>query len=153
MSLIPASLAIISFVISVGPWSVSRLPLHRQYDRLVVNLEKANILKDGIITPLKNTTDIDADLSRDIASGIDYVCGYSDCSLIRNLFPEQVKNIKDESSWNVSYTISQAIKVQQYSNIQDSTVKYLMYNSRTPLLPLEVEPGYTRIVDIRNKNN
>jgi len=150
-SLIPASLALISFVISIGPWSVFSLPLNRQYDRLIVNLEKAHILKDGIITPLKNTTDIDADLSRDIASGIDYVCSYSDCALIRNLFPEQIKDIKNDENWNVSYTVAQAIKVQQYNNFQDSTAKYIMYNSRTSILPLQLEPGYTKIVDIRSK--
>jgi uncharacterized membrane protein YiaA len=38
---ITASLAIISLLISVGPWSVYSLPLYRQYDRLTENLEKA----------------------------------------------------------------------------------------------------------------
>lgn len=149
MSLVPASLALISFVISVGPWSVFHLPLNRQYDRLVLNLEKANILKNGVITPLKNTTDIDANLSRDIASGIEYVCGYSDCQLIRDLFPEQIKNIKYTDSWNISSSIAATIKVQQYHDIlRDPAAKYLRYQNRTSILPLELETGYNKIVTI-----
>lgn len=153
MSLIPASLALISFVISVGPWSVFSLPLNRQYDRLIVNLEKAHILKDGVITPLKNTTDINADLSRDIASGIEYVCSYSDCALIRNLFPEQVKDVKKDENWNVSYTVAQAIKVQQYgfpSGGVTKSEKYIMYFDTT-IYPLTIEPGYKQIVQIYYK--
>lgn len=46
LSFIPTSLLVIILIISVGPWSVYSLPLTRQYDRLVMNLEKANILQN-----------------------------------------------------------------------------------------------------------
>ena len=41
---IPMSLAIITFVISFGPWSVYHLPFDRQYQKLVSNLTTARIL-------------------------------------------------------------------------------------------------------------
>jgi hypothetical protein len=128
VGVIPASLALISFFISIGPWSVFNFPLSRQYDRLVVNLEKAKILKDGIITPLQKSTDIDKALSSDISSGISYVCNYSDCELIRNLFPEQTKNVKSEENYNIPYTITQTIRVEMYNQFESKGGKYLIYN-------------------------
>jgi hypothetical protein len=125
VGVIPASLALISFFISIGPWSVFSLPLHRQYDRLIVNLEKAKILKDGVITPLQKSTVIDKALANDISSGISYVCNYSDCELIKNLFPEQTKN---EENFNTPYAVTQAIRVEMYNQFESKGGKYLIYN-------------------------
>jgi hypothetical protein len=56
LTIISASLTAIALIISVGPWSVYRLPLTRQYNHLVQNLTTAGMYKDGVI--LKNVNDI-----------------------------------------------------------------------------------------------
>ncbi len=84
--MITASLAVITLLISVGPWSVYHLPLARQYSRLVANLETAGILSNGQIKPLATYESIDVTLSDDIYTGIEYVCGFDHCRLVRALF-------------------------------------------------------------------
>jgi len=46
-------LTVFTVIISVGPWSVYKLPESRQLERLKNNLIEANILQDGKIIPLK----------------------------------------------------------------------------------------------------
>lgn len=46
---IPASIALCSIVISVGPWSVYTLPENRQTERLKTLLTETNILQNGKI--------------------------------------------------------------------------------------------------------
>lgn len=68
--IIPASLAVITLIISIGPWSVYSLPLHRQEARLIRDLTSAGIYHDGSITPLASYESIDSSLSSDIYEGI-----------------------------------------------------------------------------------
>jgi hypothetical protein len=68
LSMITVSLTLISFIISIGPWSVFSLPLERQYNRLIKNLETAQILDNQNIIPLKSPQDINKELSNDIYS-------------------------------------------------------------------------------------
>ncbi len=101
---ITASLAIISLLISVGPWSVYSLPLYRQYDRLTENLEKAWLMQNGAIVKGTGTT-IEPTLQNDIYSGIQYVCDFDECSRLKELFPAEYQKAYDESkkNWD-SYT-------------------------------------------------
>ena len=78
--MITISLTLVSFIVSIGPWSVFTLPLERQYNRLILNLENAKILNNNTIYPLKNPQDINKELSNDIYSWIEYICDYSECS-------------------------------------------------------------------------
>jgi hypothetical protein len=143
LSVFPLSLALISIVISVGPWSVYSLPLSRQYDRLIENLEKANIIQEGKIVPLTSPTDISKELSADIYSGIDYVCNYSRCERIKKLFEKElserkpkydasgmpIKSVSPLSHWEIVSYISEYIKVQtSYSYTSRETNKYITYS-------------------------
>jgi hypothetical protein len=80
---------------------VFQYPTARQYTRLIQNLEKANILKNSTITPLSNPKDITKELSNEIYSGISYVCDFSECSQIKELFKKEVTEatIKAEENW------------------------------------------------------
>lgn len=149
LSIIPVSLLAIVLIISIGPWSVYNLPMYRQYDRLVRNLEKANILKNGIITPLSSPKDISKELSGDIYSGISYVCDFDNCARIKELFKNELVEAlqKDEedwkkwnttsestyrgiSTWSVISIVTEKIKVQTYyedSQIQNN--KYIQMNT------------------------
>ncbi|MDD2907999.1 MAG: DUF4153 domain-containing protein [Candidatus Gracilibacteria bacterium] len=100
LSTIPSVLTIFIIIISIGPWSVYNLPESRQYNRLVVNLESAGILKDGKIIPLQNYSDINADLSKNIYSGVEYVCQFNNCEKIKALFPDQYNSLVDEERKN-----------------------------------------------------
>lgn len=74
LAFIPASLALVSFVISIGPWGVFSYPFARQEAKLLRNLESAKILQNGKIVPLSSERDISKELSTDIASEINYLC-------------------------------------------------------------------------------
>lgn len=172
LSIITASLALLSFVISVWPWSVFQYPTARQYTRLIQNLEKANILKNSTITPLSNPKDITKELSNEIYSGISYVCDFSECSQIKELFKKEVTEatIKAEenwkkwntetwaiynwiSKWEIVSAVASSIKVQEsyaYDNVL--TTKYIQYNVDYKYdfsyYPLEIDSGYTKIVNV-----
>lgn len=182
LSFIPASLLIIILIISVGPWSVYSLPLTRQYDRLVRNLEKANILQNWAIVPLKTAKDISKELSNEIYSGIAYVCNFGDCKLIKELFKKEVEEatIKDKAEWEkyntitgstyawiqkwtITNAVTEKIKVQSdYSYEAIDSQKYIQYNTsyqNDAPYPLSLGGGYTKIVriygwkDLPNKSN
>lgn len=102
--IIPTSLAILSLIISVGPWSVYQYPLERQYDRLIQNLEAANIYKDGVVTPLEKYDSIDPKLSQEIYEGIGYLCDFDNCRQIRELFAQEISQAEAEKKtrWEAS---------------------------------------------------
>lgn len=109
IAFVPASLALVSFVISIGPWGVFAYPFSRQESRLIKNLETANILVAGKIVPLKSERDISKELSTDITSGIDYLCQFDDCKRVKEIFPDQVSMIEKRSRedwerWNKNNT-------------------------------------------------
>lgn len=172
LAIITASLTLISLLISVWPWSVYTLPLHRQYDRLTENLALAGILKDGKIVKLDHS--IDMTLENDIYSGIQYVCDFSECEYIKNLFSQQIaqkeaeerknwpnlgyNNGKDYpgiSKWQIVSTVTEAIGVSyRYENAatQTTTSKYKSYMARDGynidiLYPLDTK-GYDRLVRV-----
>lgn len=100
LTVISASLAAIALLISVGPWSVYRLPLERQYSRLVHNLEIAGMYRDGVVSKKPGT--LDATLENNIYSEIQYVCDYSHCEKIKTLFAKELtgKEAEYEKKWN-----------------------------------------------------
>lgn len=105
LTIIPASLATISLIISLGPWSVFSYPLMRQEARLIRHLESANILQGGKIVPLKSERDISKELSTEIAGGIEYLCNFDDCKYIKDLFVDAYEKAdmdayKEWEKWN-----------------------------------------------------
>jgi hypothetical protein len=90
---IPVTVTLFTLLISFGPWSIFSLPEARQLARLEANLQKAGILVDGQIVPLKSYEDIDENLSSQIHSGIRYVCYYSDCKAIIQLFGREMQEV------------------------------------------------------------
>lgn len=123
--------------------------MSRQYDRLVRNLEQANILKNGTITPLASPKDISKELSNDIYSGISYVCDFDNCTRIKELFKNELVEAmqKDEedwkkwntttgstyrgiSTWSVISIVTQKIKVQaDYGYTDAENNKYIQMNT------------------------
>lgn len=182
LSFIPASLLVIILIISIGPWSVYSLPLTRQYNRLIANLEKVHILQNWVVVPLSSAKEISKELSNEIYSEIVYVCNFGDCKLIKELFKKEVEEatIKDKIEWEKNNTdagstykwiqkwaitnaITEKIKVQaSYSYDAIDNQKYIQYNTTYQIdapYPLSLKGGYTQIVriygwkDIPNKSN
>ncbi|GAB0174724.1 MAG: hypothetical protein HHAS10_06030 [Candidatus Altimarinota bacterium] len=175
LAFIPASLALISFVISLGPWSVFSYPFYRQEMRLIGNLQEAKILQNGKIVPLSSERDISKELSTDIASGIDYLCQFDNCMRVREIFPDQIKKIEEKSKsdwerwnrnntgatypgpyyWEIQSGIITEIKVNQYAYDDEKKYfpeqEYLSYNvdSQTHQFPITVT-GYNRVVQVMN---
>lgn len=102
--IIPTSLAIISLIISVGPWSVYQYPLARQSERLLEDLTTAGIYRDGEIVPLPSYDAIDPVLAQSIYSRIEYVCSYAHCEAIRSLFAPQLVSLyaEKQARWEAS---------------------------------------------------
>lgn len=175
LPVIPALLTAFTIIISVGPWSVHELPISRQTKLLTENLIEANILQDGKIVPLNNYNDIDKELSKNIASGIEYICDFNDCDTLSEIFPEQYSEIynkwkeefdklksegtsyyKDKeyegpSEWQVTDKIKEKIKVRRYSSnseSEDPTI-YIRSNYKESFYPLDVS-GYSNLIELRN---
>lgn len=71
--LIPLTLTVISLIISIGPWSVYRLPLNIQQQRLSDLLHTSGILSStGEVIPAP--AHLDSKISGEIYAGIQYVC-------------------------------------------------------------------------------
>ncbi len=113
---IPISLAFFIIIISVFPkFNVYNYPLERQFDRLETNLKKAWIIEvteemykytiAQKIVPLKNYSDIDKDLSKNIYSWIDYICDFNNCNKIKELFPKIYSEIEknDRKEWEKNH--------------------------------------------------
>ena len=155
------SLTLLTIVVSIWPWGVYSLPESRQYDRLVQNLQEANILQEnGKIIPLQNKNEISQELSKNIYSGIDYLCDFDNCEKIKELFPEiyqktlwehlsqQEQNKQNNpdykyynpepSSWDIVNDITEEIKVQSYysqRNFESQSRFYIHTNDN--IFPLE----------------
>lgn len=172
LAIITASLTLISLLISVGPWSVYSVPLNRQYARLVRNLEVAGILQDGKVTRL--THSIDTTLENDIYSEIQYVCDFSECTRIKQLFANELrikeqedkKNWESQSynsgkvypgmyKWSIVDAVTTAIGVSyHYGDAANdvTTKKYKSYMTRDvynidSLYPLDTS-GYDRLIRV-----
>ncbi len=148
------SLTLFTIIVSIWPWGVYSLPESRQYDRLVQNLQQANILQEnGEIIPLKNENEISQELSKNIYSGIDYLCDFDNCEKIKELFPkiyqktlwehltQQEQNKKNNpeykyynpepSSWEIVNDITQTINVERYyseRNFESQSTFYIHTN-------------------------
>ena len=99
LTIITSSLTALALIISIGPWSVYRLPLVRQYNHLVHNLTVAGMYNNGVISKKKGV--LDAALENDIYSEIQYVCSYSHCEKIKTLFAAELtgKEAEYEKKW------------------------------------------------------
>ncbi len=170
---LPASLTLITLLISIGPWSVYNLPVSRQLERLKGNLIEANILQDGVIIPLNSANDISAELSKQIYGGIEYLCKIDSCNSVKTLFPEIYKKLVDEyentplvnsyygssvweenntfklNSWEIISGISEKLKVQNYfEETTDQELLYISLDYTKNFFPINVD-GYSEIFEIR----
>jgi len=126
------SLLIVIIFISIGPWSVYLVPEYRQEKNLEANLRNANILQgNGEISFLEKYSDIDAELSGEIYSGIAYLCDYHGCETLDKYFSVLIEEIKrnDKIEFEKNKTkrleraesleLIESIKKQEYSEIRN----------------------------------
>lgn len=168
---IPAILTLFTILVSIGPWSVYLFPLNRQYIRLKKNLVTANICSDMSckeITPLHNYSDISADISKNIYSGIQYVCEFENCDKIKELFPKIFRNLEEKrkkeyaennlysqesslseaSKWEIINEVTDTIKVRTYSPVKwDGAYEYFYFNAEGNDYPFDVV-GYNTLYEI-----
>lgn len=151
--IIPAVLTIFTIIISIGPWSVFTLPEARQFSRLENNLTKANILKDWEIISLKNYTDIDKDLSKEIYNWIYYICYNSSCESIKELFYKQLEDKDKISKWEIIEEITSNIKVRTYYDYGDfKSANIHLSNEKTWVFPIDIN-WYSKIISISSYEN
>ena len=175
IAFVPASLALVSFVISIGPWGVFSYPFQRQEARLIKNLKTANILVDGKIIPLKSERDISKELSTEITSGINYLCDFDNCTRVKELFPEQAEKVEKQLkenwekwntentwaiypwaySWEIQSEITRELKVNLYpyddAKREFPEQEYLYYNTMSQWGQFPLEIGwYDSLVQVLN---
>lgn len=104
LAYIPAILSVFIVLISVGPWSVYQFPFARQEARFLENLREAHILSGTTITPLPTYNTIGSGLSSEIYDGIQYLCEYDNCKMIKTLFAHELEAAlkKQTSDWEAS---------------------------------------------------
>lgn len=166
---VPASLAIFALIFSIGPWSFVTYPLERQYDRLVMHLERANILENGVITPLQAGAPYDETVS-EIIAGMEYVCRFDGCDRLEALFASQIRSAMaseqpdtmiQKSNQGERWPSETVSLILQGLNIDRTKVAALSDDQLQPYLSLslsrplsELYPldtkGYDRMVAIRS---
>lgn len=162
LQIIISILSITLIIISIGPWWVLSMSYRDQWTRLENNLKKANILQNGIIVPLKTKDDIDQNLSVDIFSGIEYLCGFKNCEDIRKLFEKELKDIPHNDiqsftyeyewtdKWEVSNHLEEKLKLYRYKTQwddvkQSSTISlYNGINAATNIIDIQ---GYNLLIE------
>lgn len=177
LAYIPFILTIFTIIISVWPWWVYSLPESRQLTRLENNLEKAWILKNWEIFPLKNYEDINSNLSKNIYDWINYLCNLNDCQSIKILFQNEYSEllnnthtnetgIENKSSNSSSFQktsrlnkysivswITEKIKVKSYNwNLFINNLLYFQLWKNNALFPLDIS-WYSKIISISDNNN
>ncbi len=121
LSFITTILTIFTVIISIWPWWVYSLPESRQYDRLINNLEKANILQWDKIIALESKYDIDKELSKNIYSWINYLCDFDNCNKVKQLFDEQYENLIEETKEEQKENKERAIQDIKNKYTEDKT--------------------------------
>lgn len=170
LTIIPATLFIITLLASVGPWWVYQLPLERQYTLLIKNLKIADILNEDKISKASNS--LDPILENTIYSGIQYICQFEDCIRVKTLFASVLVEAqkRDENdwnnnpynvwkpytglkSWNIVTTVSEALWITwRDTSGMNNTRKYLNYTTKDNdmyMIPLKVT-GYDTLYPIRS---
>lgn len=173
LTVIAASLTAIALIISVGPWSVYRLPLTRQYNFLIENLTTAGMLQDGVIS--KKTQQLDVSLENNIYSEIQYICGYSRCEKIKTLFAQQLAGAEEKyrktweendyntgeypgmNSWEIVNEVATTLDISYRYGEFDTSNKYISLGGKnsfneTAIFPLDTT-GYTTVLRIYNKTD
>lgn len=164
---IPASIALCTLLISIGPWSVYTLPESRQTERLKILLTETNILQNGKIIA-SESQDLDPKTGWEIYDSIRYICNLWDCSPIKEIFSEQYTALQQEqekkqgyldhnktiSKWIIIDHITQSIWVQAYypeSQNNNSPYNYYYNNNEKEIFPLELT-WYTQMLRLYNSN-
>ncbi|MEI6815054.1 MAG: DUF4153 domain-containing protein [Bacteroidota bacterium] len=96
IKLIPISLTVIAFASCYGPWSAKQIAVHSQYGRLVTELNKIHLMKDGkIIKTNKPVKDIDEE---NIISVSEYLVNTHGLNVIQPLFKENLDSLIGKNS-------------------------------------------------------
>lgn len=171
---IPSIITLFTIIVSIGPWSLYSLPYDRQTTRLKENLVKARICEDNLchkIIPLKTYEDIDAQLSKNIYSWIEYICKFENCERVKKMFPKIYADIEKTSrdnylswqkeapleyrgkftwpsNWEIISGISEAIKVRNYTPTEaEFNKQYFSFYSNASVFPLDLE-WYTKMYEV-----
>lgn len=153
---IPTVLTTFIIVISIWPWSVYNLPESRQLRILKSNLENAKILQNWKIIPLNSYEDIDNELSKNIYSGIEYLCNYDNCEKIKELFKNDFKlpEYKNSRNYEIVNYLTDYIKVKKYfayKNNESSSYFNVHLKNQLDIYPLDVK-DYSKILIIENQD-
>ncbi len=170
--MIPSMLMISIILISIWPWSVYNLPEYRQAKALDKYMSEANILQSWKIVPLKDYSDINAELSNNIYDSIRYLCEMNRCRTIKSRFPDQYKQTLKEwrewdnnrfakntmntkiSDYEIVAWISEKIKVRSkpYSqfDLENNRVQINIWIWENPF-PVDIK-WYNKIIQIGNYN-
>lgn len=143
--ILPASLSLIAFLISFGPWGMFDVSYKSQHNRLITLLEKYDLLENGRITALKGKMEFDD--RKELSGILDYFESSRGMRVLADLIPADVAIKQDDN-----YGRGIFFRYGNYENtkavMNKIGVKYVSRweskeNSEYFSLYLDVNAGYT----------
>lgn len=130
IKLIPISLFAVSIFSAIGPWSAFNVSIYSQEQRLMKNLEKTGMLRDGAIYPADSSLAIDhEELMHEVYEGIQYLAEKNAAGNIIRLLAEPIDDalLADETDNRLrkKYMLSSAL----ISHLKLEPYAYYSYDS------------------------
>ncbi len=153
LGMLPFSLAVITAIISIGPWSVFEVSKQSQLEKLqelftthqVIEQAQARIDKTQTI----KITNEDAVQVRSI---IEYICEYHGCIELKNILGQVYLDAaikSDDNRYNQVFHILDSLGIDSYYHLEGKPLKYLSlnYDYWQRGGPLAVK-GYSKLVSL-----
>lgn len=165
LSFIPVLLSFLIIIIWIWPWSVTNLSFSRQYNILIKDLEKNNILNNWKIT--LPTKEFEAKEALNLYTKIQYVCDFNNCEKIKSLFKNELENYRNDCyikkwweynncdysySYNVTYALSDILKLNKkydYSGDYKYEWKFITLRNEN-IFPMKIN-WYDQILEINKR--
>ncbi len=152
LGVLPLSLFIFTLLISFGPWSVYNYPEVRQLSRLKANLTEAGMLtQEGEVLSAEARKEQgepapSTELSREIYSGIEYLCQTHGCDSLQGIFSKQMQSW-DADNYTTVNKLAEYLGVQEYREPMRGEVFKRFENKSYSYSVVHVS-GYDYLVDL-----
>jgi len=127
IKMIPISLAVISLLSILGPWSAFNISKHSQFSRLTEILAKNKLLENGKIIQLKDT--ISFEDQKEISSIVSYIVDMHGTDVLGSIFAKPMTEIIDSttSSYEITNKLLEEMDLKYISRWDQAASNYFSY--------------------------